>query len=130
MKNGSRRTISSRQLEKRFDVSRDKSVPSTPSWVCRWFLVKKARCVSSTLAKRGARLPSVFVKNKLMVDRKNIQIDLIKLVSGERLLRLTEPQSGLALEKKLDPQKPVASQKEKLFAVFEAALARAELATA
>ena len=65
-----------------------------------------------------------------MVDRKNIQIELIKLVGGERLLRLTEPQSGLALEKKLDPQKPVASQKEKLFGVFEAALARAELAAA
>ena len=48
-----------------------------------------------------------------MVDRKNIQIDLIKLVGGGRLLRLTEPQSGLALEKKLDPQKPVASQKKK-----------------
>ena len=65
-----------------------------------------------------------------MVDRKNIQIDLIKLVGGGRLLRLTEPQSGLALEKKLDPQKPVASQKESLFGVFEAALARAELAAA
>lgn len=65
-----------------------------------------------------------------MVDRKNIQIDLIKLAGGERLLRLTEPQSGLALEKKLDSQKPVASQKENLFAVFEAALARADLAAA
>ena len=65
-----------------------------------------------------------------MVDRKNIQIDLIKLVGGERLLRLTEPQSGLSLEKKLDLQKPVATQKEKLFSVFEAALARAELAAA
>ena len=47
-----------------------------------------------------------------MADRKNIQIDLIKLVNGERLLRLTEPRSGLALEKMLDPQKLVASQKE------------------
>ena len=65
-----------------------------------------------------------------MVDRKNIQIDLIKLVGGERLLRLTEPRSGLALEKKLDPHKPVARQKETLFGVFEAALARAELAAA
>lgn len=65
-----------------------------------------------------------------MVDRNKIQIDLIKLVGGGRLLRLTEPQSGLALEKKLDPQKPVASQKAKLFGIFEAALARAELAAA
>jgi len=65
-----------------------------------------------------------------MVDRRNIQIDLIKLVGGERLLRLTEPQSGLALEKKIDPKKPVASQKENLFGIFEAALSRAELAAA
>ena len=65
-----------------------------------------------------------------MVDRTKIQMDLIKLVTGERLLRLTEPQSGLALEKKLDPQKSVAAQKQKLFGVFEAALSRAELAAA
>jgi hypothetical protein len=62
-----------------------------------------------------------------MIDRAKIQIDLIKLAGGERLLRLTDPQSGLSLEKRLDAQKPVASQKEKLFGVFEAALARAEL---
>jgi hypothetical protein len=65
-----------------------------------------------------------------MPDRKNIQIDLIKLIGGERLLRLTDPQSGLSLEKKLDPEKPVASQKEKLLGVFDAALTRAELMAA
>lgn len=65
-----------------------------------------------------------------MTDRNKIQIDLIKLVSGERLLRLTEPQSGLSLEKKLDSQKPVAIQKEKLLGVFDAALARSELMAA
>ena len=65
-----------------------------------------------------------------MVDRSKIQIDLIKLVGGERLLRLTEPQSGLALEKKLDPQKSVASQKENLLGVFDAALARAGMMAA
>ena len=65
-----------------------------------------------------------------MIDRAKIQVDLIKLVGGERLLRLSEPRSGLSLEKKLDPQKPVASQKEKLFGVFEAALARAEIVAA
>ena len=65
-----------------------------------------------------------------MIDRNNIQIDLIKLVGGERLLRLTEPRSGLALEKKLDPEQPVVRQKELLLGVFEAALARAEPAAA
>jgi len=65
-----------------------------------------------------------------MVDRSKIQIDRIKLAGGERLLRLTEPQSGLSLEKKLVPQKPVASQKEKLLGVFDAALARVEMMAA
>ena len=65
-----------------------------------------------------------------MADRGKIQVDMIKLVGGERLLRLTEPRSGLALEKKLDPQKSVVRQKEKLLGVFEVALARAELTAA
>ena len=48
------------------------------------------------------------MENKTVIDRDNIQIDLVKLVGGERLLRLTETQFGLSLEKKLDPQQPVA----------------------
>jgi hypothetical protein len=62
-----------------------------------------------------------------MADRNKIQIDLIKLVGGDRLLRLTEPESGLTLEKKLDPRTPVVRQKERLLGVFEAALAKASL---
>ena len=62
-----------------------------------------------------------------MVDRDKIQFDLIKLLNGERILRLTEPQSGLSLEKKLSPADAVARQKERLLGVFEAALERAEL---
>ena len=65
-----------------------------------------------------------------MIDRTKIQFDLIKLTSGERLLRLTEPQSGLSLEKKLDSQRSVVRQKEQLLGVFEAALARSETTTA
>ena len=65
-----------------------------------------------------------------MVDRDKIQFDLIKLISGERILRLTEPQSGLSLEKKLDPKQPVVRQKERLLGAFEAALAKAEPAAA
>jgi hypothetical protein len=70
------------------------------------------------------------VKNKGMVDRDRIQCDLIKLLNGERILRLTEPQSGLSLEKKLSPADAVVRQKERLMGVFEAALARAELTKA
>ena len=65
-----------------------------------------------------------------MNARDRIQIDLIKLKTGGRLLRLSEPESGLSLEKMLDPGKPVVRQKERLFTVFEAALARAELCPA
>ncbi len=60
----------------------------------------------------------------------NIQINLIKLAGGERLLRLVDLPSGLALEKKLDPLQPVARQKEQLFGIFNAALAQAKLAAA
>jgi len=71
-----------------------------------------------------------FADNKLMVDRDKIQFDLIKLLNGERILRLTEPQSGLALEKKLAPADAVVRQKEKLLGAFQAALARVELSAA
>jgi len=62
-----------------------------------------------------------------MIDRGKIQVELIKLQGGERLLRLTEPQSGLSLERKLDPTRPVIDQKKQLLSAFDAALARAEL---
>lgn len=65
-----------------------------------------------------------------MVDRDKIQFDLIKLADGGRILRLTYPQSGLALEQKLAPADAVTRQKEKLLRAFEAALARIELAAA
>jgi hypothetical protein len=62
-----------------------------------------------------------------MSHRNKIQVDLIKLVSGERLIRLTYLPLGLVLEKKLDPKQAVVRQKERLFGVFEAALTQAEL---
>ena len=46
-----------------------------------------------------------------MLERDKIQIDLIKLNGGDRLLRLSELRSGLALEKKLDPLLSVVAQK-------------------
>ncbi len=61
---------------------------------------------------------------------KRIQIELIRLMSGERVLRLSDTKSGLSLERKLDPKLPVVRQKEQLLDAFEAALARAQLAPA
>lgn len=65
-----------------------------------------------------------------MDHRNKIQVDLIKLVTGERLMRLTYLPLGLVLEKKLDPKQAVVRQKKRLFGVFEAALAQAELTPA
>jgi hypothetical protein len=61
-----------------------------------------------------------------VANRNNIEIELIKLASGARLLRFTEPKSGLTLERKLDPNRPVTPQKQQLAKVFEATLAQAE----
>ena len=65
-----------------------------------------------------------------MAERDKIEVELIKLVSGERLLRLSEPRSGLSLEKKLDPNQPVVRQKKQLLSVFEVALASAHFTPA
>jgi len=62
-----------------------------------------------------------------MKARHHIQVDLVKLVGGERLLRLTEAQSGLSLEKKLGPKDAVIRQKQKLLAAFEGILANGAL---
>lgn len=62
-----------------------------------------------------------------MANRDAIQIELVKLPGGERLLRLTEPLSGLALERKLDATRPVHDQEQQLLDVFEIAIKRAEL---
>jgi hypothetical protein len=45
------------------------------------------------------------------------------LLDGERIVCLTETQSGLSLEKKLAPADAVVRQKEKRLGAFEAALA-------
>lgn len=65
-----------------------------------------------------------------MAGRDKIQTDLIKLTSGERLLRLTDLQSGLSLEKKLDEKQPVVREKGRLLGVLEAVLVQVELSAA
>ena len=62
-----------------------------------------------------------------MPDAENVQIDLIKLADGERLLRFTDRISGVSVERKLDAAQPVNDQKKRLREVFEAAIARAHL---
>ncbi len=81
-------------------------------------------CISG--ASGEARVSWVLQNDRVMADRGRIEIDLIKLAGAERILRLTEPSSGLSLEKKLAPSEAVVRQEERLGRVFEAALARAE----
>lgn len=63
-----------------------------------------------------------------MPDAENFQIDLIKLAGGARRLRFTDRASGLSVERKLDAGRSVDQQKKQLAEVFEAAVARAQLA--
>ncbi len=65
-----------------------------------------------------------------MFDRGKIQIDLIKLAEGGRLLRVTEPQSGLSLERKIDNKRPIHDQKRQLIEIFEVTVARAQASLA
>lgn len=131
--------------EEELSVTLYHEVLEAPRWAActrrkaSWTLTKPAsseRPAKHTHAGAMPRRPTstaccnstVFVENKVMVDRDKTQFDLIKLSSGERILRLTEPRSGLSLEKKHAPADAVVPQKERLERVFEAALAKAELA--
>jgi hypothetical protein len=54
----------------------------------------------------------------------DIRIELLKLASGERLLRFEHSISGLCLEKRLDDKAPVAAQKAHWQRIFAALLER------
>lgn len=56
--------------------------------------------------------------------KRDIEMLLLKLADGARVLRLSDPESGLCLEKRLDPAQSVARQKERWVQVFTAMLER------
>ena len=56
--------------------------------------------------------------------KREIEMLLLKIADGGRILRFTEPQSGLSLEERLDPSEPVARQKNRWKQVFLAVLER------
>jgi len=56
--------------------------------------------------------------------KREIEILLLKLADGARVLRLSEPESGLCLEKRLNPQESVARQKDRWRQAFIAMLER------
>lgn len=55
---------------------------------------------------------------------KRIQIQLVKLADGGRLLRFSERKSGLSLEKRINTERPVVQQKQRLLREFEQLLER------
>jgi hypothetical protein len=57
----------------------------------------------------------------------NIQITLLRLKDGSRLLRLSESETGLALERTLNPNRPLLRQKQQLKALFESMIQRSEV---
>jgi len=50
--------------------------------------------------------------------KRSIELLLLKLVDGGRVLRFYEPASGLCLEKRVQPDESVARQKERWERVF------------
>lgn len=52
----------------------------------------------------------------------SIRVELLRLTSGERLLRLEHPPTGLCLEKRLNPAHPVVAQRDHWLRAFEALL--------
>ena len=56
--------------------------------------------------------------------KRDVEMLLLKLADGARVLRLSDPKSGLCLEKRLDPAQSVARQKERWAQVFTAMLDR------
>jgi hypothetical protein len=73
---------------------------------------------------------SVFANLSVVAETPKIEMELVKLSDGGRLLRLFDRETGMSLERKLDPSKPVLRQKNQLLAIFDAALARAHVLTA
>ena len=62
--------------------------------------------------------------------KSDIEMLLLKLADGARILRLSEPESGLCLEKRLDRAQSVARQNAHWEQVFAAVLEREPGATA
>jgi hypothetical protein len=56
--------------------------------------------------------------------KREIDMLLLRLKDNVRILRLSEPQSGLCLEKRLDPQVSVVRQKQHWKQVFTTMLER------
>ena len=68
----------------------------------------------------------MVLPNLNFMQTDNIEITLLRLKDGRRLLRLTVSETGLALEQVLNPNRPLLRQKQTLRALFDFILQRAE----
>jgi len=59
-----------------------------------------------------------------MAMKRSVEMLLLKLADGARILRFCEPSSGLCLEKRLQPDEPVARQKQRWERAFTEMLDR------
>jgi hypothetical protein len=48
----------------------------------------------------------------------NLKIEMTKLEEGSRLIRVTDPELGVSLEKKANPSPSIAKQKDQLVAAL------------
>ena len=62
-----------------------------------------------------------------MAENRTGEVELVKLGDGGRVLRLIDAASGLTLERRLDPERPVYRQRQELGEILQAAVARAQL---
>ncbi len=69
----------------------------------------------------------MVLRNLGPMHAETIQITLLKLKDGSSLLCLTEPETGLALERTLNPQRPLLAQKKQLKALFKSMILRADV---
>jgi hypothetical protein len=69
----------------------------------------------------------MVLRNLDPMHAETIQITLLRLKDGSRLLRLSEPKTGLALERTLNPNRPLLRQKQQLKALFEAMIQRSDV---
>ena len=59
----------------------------------------------------------------------NIRIQLLTLAQGGRIIRLEDDATGLSVERKVHPDKPLVAQKASLMSIFET-LVKSESAAA
>ena len=64
------------------------------------------------------------------MQAETIQITLLKLWNGTRLLRLTETETGLSLEKCVNGARPVLTQKKRMLELFRVTLERVQMLVA